>query len=798
MPQRPDSTTSKPPLHQIIIDQNPAFRPLLTRTRSCPGRLGYTDSSEPAGSTGIGCGPTTNPNPNLVLHSLRDYYRYRIHGDSDHTFTGRRQLILSDQDHVTGASDLAITTKGPMAAATEESARKKALIKDILTWGVWGFIELTHKELAKVQTLELSAPIASEALANTTIALQLQLQVTVCDAGIPKELSELTRERCQALLADHKTPVVLRTKGVIEFRAKKGVDAVLPLGLFHAGAGVRPEVGVYYELQSIQPKGKDAKDLAKAHFRAPPINAKLAKKWQEGSSALFAANIGITTLVTAGIGPEAGAQGIRLGAGAGVETKLSAEKVWEIGVIRLAGDKVRVIIRESKDFKKDLAAILRAGLSRGEQLDSQITWGKGVLLAAAKHEGEKSVAAWYNELLSVSAKAGVSHGNLSKAIGAWTCDLSQPAARAAYNELMNFSTVKAQALAMVPGSGVTEAKHTETQEALRLEQYVKVFGQKIAVKEYLSQCRFGSMSDQSSHRYRFARQETSFESGNFLIGHSSIKWVTIREESNVNGNQTFFNLCYVRKNLATKVSDLRVFVNFARLLGLEDAADFHPDLLELGMVQAAFSEEDDSTEAVDLYFTEAGLTTIGYQESACAKSVFLACARQLDPQLAAFAALSANQWQDLTQLCGYYLDKDFWLGRISDSFGLTSGSIHQIMREFEARFPERIIKADAEALKDILMAANYFGRMVAEYRGPQPSGSVKSSRSQLDIFFGGIAEANALNFRPAIAALAIMAGPECVLIHKLSLTTKAGSYVAQDEGALEFQAPLVLRKQLQT
>jgi hypothetical protein len=600
-------------------------------------------------------------------------------------------------------------------------------------------------------------------------------------------------------------PVWLKTGGIGKIGGE--LKASVPVaGMLTASAGFCAEgVLEYTSLRPVPLTTDGAANVALQHTVKLPFNADNALAMERGSEVEV---IGKGTASLKGsVGTEVGRKNRFIGASAGarVGAEGGLSSTWAVRVKRLDGDNVEVRLSNVNDRFRTFGAAADAGLRlQGKNLVDATVGG---LLDPARHKiSLDAFSAWFlkakpgEDLVDFLTRKGVepfekavkdytafyaSVGHDAKEVRTdrrtYVFDLKNPAAKAAYEQLVRLQHGEADKLSKQLDSGVTRKTTNDVVTESKDTAKIEFAGKKLVIQQALERDRVyqnrvdldhGAAAPEIS---RIASYEQT--AGSIVTGNHNIVWeaVSVPSPNPEDPQSTYFHLAVKKNDLITLDEDIEWFVRFADMMGIVDDKPRKIDMPRSAWWWRMISPADDTKIDVDIYFTDDGIERLTKADAKTARQAYADAVGFMTPKLAGLPVNDAR--------CQELVDdhEAAKLRSLQPPYDMPF-RVHDYQIRHDARHEYAQRTGGRELIDDVydMKQARAFGEAIGEMR------DTRDEKAWVKCFTN-LGKSRGFDYAPIMGALHKIVGAEDTLVHKLAIK---GSYIgleSKDEGAL--QAP---------
>jgi hypothetical protein len=661
-------------------------------------------------------------------------------------------------------------------------------------------VERTWKEI----TTEHSARIASLDLGDSgALGMRLSERVYLSDGRFVTDdpVRKATTERLAATTGEN--IFWLETGGLMD--AKVGLSKSVPLGgVLNVHGGF--STGGLLEYRALHPYAADvgavASGVPRDHTVRLPIDADKARALEPGTQVEIVGKGSATLSAGIGAGTSTSVGSVTGSVGASIGASSTVAGTWSVHVTRLEDDKVRVVLGEVKERTRATSVGVSAGLtidgaeviddtvggtidSAAESVDIDEALGNipgldgdGGLAGLIKREGASAVEKAVRRYTAFHASRGRSANETRRELTSYVFDLSKPAARQSYDELLRLSERNASLASDQAGSGVSRHVYTEDTTSVSSDTNISFAGKKLLLVNTLRKERDGQLTTGSGTQLiRTDMYKRSYNG--FITGRRDIKWEGVRVEDAATGaSNNYFHLKFSKDDKITHNHEIRSFVRFADFLGVQDADDRVIDMPSSNWLGRLFGSDDNTRVDTDVYFTDDGVRAIADSDKAAVVTAFVLASEALEPDLAGIPHDNPQARSLIDQFNTLEAEIEelerFSSGDDRDEVRDLEYAQWRLGRDYKDAFGGRKLKEDAPVVRGAEKLAAHVGEMTG---AADEAAWIK--------VFGDIGEANKFDFMRSIGALAKLAGPEATLLHEVSLQGSGIHLRAVDEGKLE-------------
>ncbi|HEY4223709.1 MAG TPA: hypothetical protein VGO62_20270 [Myxococcota bacterium] len=684
---------------------------------------------------------------------------------------------------------------------------------DVITGMRDKLVEATWSEIAKERDLSLlTAKLTTlkTDLGNVNGSLGIKISEQLVrgdDASINKDPEK--KAQTAAMSADPKQVVWLKTGGVTNLGAGFTTPSI-PIagtgGLVKVNLGFNASAALEYSQMSpfsLSPAG--VIDGAVNAAVTLPISADTALLMKRGSQMTLTGtgNASLSGGITAGVSTSLGPiTGLNAGVTAGVNGSATVSGNFKVDIERLDGSKVRVNLSTVLDRKLAANASVDAGITLDANALIDKTLGGTFplderkaapiamsdltqpgkladgILGTLERGGISTIESTVKSYTAFHAGVGATTQETNSDMVSFVFDLSNPAAKQAYNDLLRLNESSAAAVANRPDSGVKRNEMVDHVVQNGTNGSITFAGQKLLIASTLRKEEDGTLT--TGHDVELIRSsQFKKDYTGIITGNESVTWESVQVKPQGQPASTFFHLAFDRLNKVMDKKSYTDFLNFAQTMGVKDATAGIGSVPDLDLIQRLFSTADDGTTSADVYFTDAGLKKIaqasidknGVEVLGPIMRAYAPIAQQLDPSLGN-VPINA-QTMDFADRFNEELRLANMNAGDPDSRFHTSPESDAIALDYQK-------KTGRDLSKD---AAVYGGahQLFDMSQAMRQAGDEKGWTKAL-VDFGGNKK---FDFITTIAVLAKLAGPDDTLVHKLALDGGGLKLNAKDEGSLK-------------
>ncbi|MEC9466241.1 MAG: hypothetical protein VX834_10675 [Myxococcota bacterium] len=451
--------------------------------------------------------------------------------------------------------------------------------------------------------------------------------------------------------------------------------------------------------------------------------------------------------------------------GAHAQAEISGRIKLRVEVLDGAG---RVAVRVEKENARGAGFRLFLKTNLGLDDEAIDALGQDDLQRTLIARGRGQVADWWKQYENSEIHYSSHHDTDMDTVGEFVLDTSSPHGARAYRALLGLDLEAVHALTRATSHGIdARTEHAaRTEHGSHLE--LGLAGHRMLLSKALAAERSGDVIVNGERIQMYREKESTHTAGSFLVGYETIKWgavsVMTERDSPVT---TYYNLKYDGDDWLTTESEVSRFFEFADALGVENAVSRKRDESGMGWLSRIFSSRDDTKVKVDMYFTQHGVDQIARSSYEEAQRAILAACAALNPGVAGIESLTVDQldaavdmaW-DLRQLM-----EDGGPGAMMGSDCLAS-------RQYRA-MTGRELMTDMDAIE---LAHGFMS-----YKGCLAHDATEEERRS---FFTELGSAQRFRYKPAMIALAKLAGRDNTLVDALSMVGQETELVAASEGAV--------------
>lgn len=658
-------------------------------------------------------------------------------------------------------------------------------------------VEKTWDELTKRHSIGVDLD-----LGGGTLGVKLSERVFLGDSEFVT--ADPTRAATTARLEQETGENVfwLETGGLMD--ANIGLSKSIPLsGVINVHGGFNTKAALEY--RSLHPHTADvsdvASDLVKNHSVRLPTDAETALGLEPGTQVevigrgTATLSAGISAGATTSVGSASGGVGLSIGG------STARSGTWSVGVTRLDGDKVRVLLSEVQSRTRAANLSLNAGLALdgdevmdhtlGGTIDSSVE-DVGLdslddmpgidddgIAGLVKKQGAKVLEKAVRKYTAFHASKGRSANETRKDVTSYVLDLSSPAGRKAYDELLRLDEGSAKSLAERSPDAISRHVYAEVATSTGSDAAVTFAGAKLLLFNALRKETEGTLTTGSgTELIRTSRYNRRYNG--IITGERNIKWEGVSVRDAASGlSENFFHMRFSKDDKVTHNSEVREFVRFADHLGAKDADDRDVTPVDSNFLTRLFGSNDNSRVTADIYFSDAGVRRIADSSKAEVVGSFVDAATALNPDLGEIPLgdpTAVNIMQEYSAL-----EAELRTARRHGGGGRGGGSDEQQIRSAQWRVKKKYKAAgyDKDLLKDHASVHDAGGKLasrITEMGADQDNAWTG--------FFADLGQASKFDYMGSIGALAKLAGADETLLHEVSFEGAGVHLSSVDEGSL--------------
>jgi hypothetical protein len=481
------------------------------------------------------------------------------------------------------------------------------------------------------------------------------------------------------------------------------------------------------------------------------------------------------------------------GISGGISGSTTRSGNYGVKVTRLDDDKVRVILSEVQGRSRGVSAGVHAGItvdgaaviddSLGGTIDSasesvdidgtlkNIPGAEDGLADLIKDAGASALESAVRKYTAFHASVGKTASEERKTMVAYVLDLSTPQGSAAYEDLIRLKESDVAQKAQAGTTGIKRHVYEETTVSAANNAAVRFAGKKLLLFRALKAESEGTLNTTSGTTLiRTGKYERDYSG--FITGEKKIKWEAVSTTDGASGaTGRFMNMKFEKDDKITHNREIRAFVRFADLIGVEDADERNIVMPGSNWLGRLFSDDDNTRVRVDIYFTDDGVEKITGSDSPAVRAAFAQAQEKLDPEV---RDVPINNPQAL-DLARQYNALEKEIRRTHDSREEQDLRSDQrwIARDYGRAFPGRKLRKDAKVFEGAESLAGY----VAD-------AGVAGTESGWVNLFAELGKSKKFDYMPTLGALALLAGKEETLVHELSIDGDELHLRSVDEGKL--------------
>jgi len=600
---------------------------------------------------------------------------------------------------------------------------------------------------------------------GTSLALRLDETLHPKDSRVV-QADAVRKQTTASLEGPNQSVVWAETNGVAELG--NGAKGTLPLGTFaKASAGFSgASLLKYHTLQPVVvPTGAKPEEVVEQTDLTIPLNRVQLLSSAPGAeydltgTGRVSANAAVSADTKASVG------GVSVGASATVGAKIKHEGETSVNVRVLSTPGlVQLTLRKSEKTEERVGVDLDAGVKLPKV-------GQGFLWNILERELDTPIRKLAKTYTSASATVETKSASGKEDIGRYTLDIGSPDGLNAYKNLLQLSTGPADGLADIKGSGVSKAEYHETSKGSEFKAAARVSGKHLLLLNALENEKHGAAQNSAGKSVLFRENKYTHKTNEFIEGPKSATWDAISVKTD-EGDEfaNFYNMKFSALDKFTTDDEVARFFKFAELLGVRSKGETTNTLPEMGFFERIFSDLDDTTVTVDVYFTEDGINKIDACTRGEARHAYLSQKEALFPDTAGLKDLSAPTFKEAVKLSASFEDLQREKYLEDSGYDLENSAL---IREY-ADLTGRDIQDDHKTV----LAATEFAQHVETLDGDNGIQNIRR-------FFTGVGKSQGTRFMTALAALGSLASQEETLVNTLAMEGKHIHLDTVSEGKLE-------------
>lgn len=504
---------------------------------------------------------------------------------------------------------------------------------------------------------------------------------------------------------------------------------------------------------------------AKLGPRELPLDAAKAAKLAPGTEVTLHGAGTVAAKTSVGYGASTTAGPVTVGASVGVSGELHASKDIGLNIVKLEGDKVRVVIADRETRGASTALTAEAGI---RSIDRDSIPGGSALegIAGDKLAGEakKAVSKELTKLVQARATMGAGAERSEREVASYDLDLSTEAGRKAYDKLLRLDAREAERLAAAPGSGVVKnGALDETVDSRKTNAEVSILGEKLHASKSERRDRVAVLVNSAGATRISESEYTRTTKG--LLRKGDIEWEALHVTSDRTGAADRF--LHLKMNALedkwTSHGEWQRSERFATMMGASvverEVKNANPSWWGRNVSPNAHGK---TTASADVYFTDAAMKKIAAASDEQALSAFAAATRKLEGEGAAlpgWAAESPAARAEARELLEEYdpFDRDREAQDLQGAYW---------------RLTRRNIAEDHASWEE----AKDFKDFVARSRTGGEQDRLKA--------FADLGAARRFDFHATLGAMNELAGDEVVLLNRFEVRGSDAKLVTSSEGGL--------------
>lgn len=300
-----------------------------------------------------------------------------------------------------------------------------------------------------------------------------------------------------------------------------------------------------------------------------PFSPDTAILMPAGSEFEIIGQMSLGVKVGVGAGLDAALGGVSGGASSTILASTSAGKEVALRVTGLGDGKVGVAVLDARRLSGNLNVIAQASLSLPRDVGGVSCWlevDAQKRPSPAHPPGLGDLARAVVRRLGASVEVGVKRTDSHEVLDGFVLDLSNPDARSAYQELVQFSTDKAAGCAVRTGTGVSRARIDEEASLDEKGGSMKAFGHTLVMDQAINASSSGAFLGPNGES--IAERKMCFEhhSSNPLGGARRVRWEAVSMTIPGKGEpESYFSMDFEATRESVAVDK---FLRFAGELGI--------------------------------------------------------------------------------------------------------------------------------------------------------------------------------------------------------------------------------------
>lgn len=601
----------------------------------------------------------------------------------------------------------------------------------------------------------------------------------------------------------------LETGGVMD--AKVGLSKSVPVsGVVNVQGGFHAKAMLEY--RALNPHTADvgdvASDLLKNHTVRFPADADRARELLPGTeveligrgTARVSAGVGVGSStswgnVSGSVGGSVGASGGRTG-------------MWSVGVTRLEGDKVRVLLSEVQERTRGTNVSLNAGLTidgdaviddtLGGTIDSSTEdvgldglddlpgVGDDGVAGLVKREGARAIEKAVRRYTAFHASKGRSANETRTDMTSYVLDLSTSDGRRAYDELTKLDEDAARRLAERSPHAISRHVYEEVATSSVDNTRVTFAGAKLLLVNALRREAEGTLNTGSGTQLIRTSRYSRRYSG-IITGRRDIKWEGVRvQDASSGASEHYFHMRFAKDDKITKPSEVKEFVRFADYLGANDADPRDVTPRDSNFFTRLFGSGDDSRVKADIYFTDDGVQRIASSSRDDVIAASVDAAQALNPDMGRVPFDDPNALPVLREYAK--LEVELQKARRGHHGGRDRQDAERDIRyqQWRQKRSYESLGYDKGNLEDHALAFATGEKLAARVEDMGRDETVGWTN-----FFADLGQASKFDYMNSIAAFAKLAGSDETLLHNVSFEGGGVHLRSVDEGSLVDPTTLV-------
>lgn len=370
-------------------------------------------------------------------------------------------------------------------------------------------------------------------------------------------------------------------------------------------------------------------------------------------------------------------------------------------------------------------------------------------------------------------RVGVGHQRRrsTRDVDSFEIDRSTPSGRTAFRALVNLKVETAGRLVGQPG--VRASRFDETIRDRVTTADVSFAGHKLLAWRAAYSDKHGQFVDFDGVTH--VERQTAWTASRDVafLGNREVHWEAISVRDGIGPKATLAEMRMTATDKMGSARDLNRIATFGRQLGFTPDGELDLEPERMGFLSRLFSENDDITFDLDVFFTKAGLDRIAGTRPADARATYVTKAAELYPKLAFLTELPDAKLDELSRLGARRLEHLRFAAR-------TDGSIEAAHRQAVGELSARMTQIAGRTLRgralDVLADADAFAANLAD---------VGTANGEWTRAFADLGKQAGFGMMPTVATLASLAGTDETLVHRFAAESASARIVGTDEGRLE-------------